>query len=167
MIDFKMFDNMQKAIFEAKHLIQSNENIRKMLLIDSKNALESATPSYESASENIVVAAVFDITEEPFNKNTIMTVVLHRSSYDDENLMLTGMLKINILTRSELWELNNNKIRPLEITNEVIKVLNNKKVSASHKLYFSRMELAILNENVSGYSVIFFIEEGSGLDEQF
>jgi hypothetical protein len=32
---------------------------------------------------------------------------------------------------------------------------------------FSNIELAILNENVNGYTISFFLEEGSGLDEQF
>lgn len=167
MSDRKMFDNLQEAIFEIRHLIQSDSEVRKMLLVDTKNALEAPEPEFSEATDHIVVSAVFDITEPPFDKNTIMTVVLHRATYDSESVVTSGMVKINILTRSELWELKNRKIRPLEIANRIVAILNNKKVSVSHKLYFSSIELAILNDDVNGYSVIFFIEEGSGLDEQF
>lgn len=163
----KIFDNVQKAIFEIRSAIKSNEDIRKMLFIDTADALEQEAPTIESIEPYIVVSAVFDITVPPFDKNTIMTIVLHKALYDSESTLLNGMIKINILTQSELWELNNNKIRPLEISNNIIKLLDNRKVSASHKLYFSNIEIAILNENVSGYSVIFFLEEGSGLHEQF
>jgi hypothetical protein len=34
-------------------------------------------------------------------------------------------------------------------------------------LFFKQIDIAILNENVSGYTIIFHLEEGSGLDEQF
>lgn len=163
----KMFDNVQKAIFEIRSAIESDQDIRKMLFIDSKNALEQQAPTILEIENHITVSAVFDITEPPFDKNTIMTIVLHKAIYDSESTLLNGMIKINILTRSDLWELNNNKIRPLEISNNIVKLLDNRKVSASHKLYFNNIEIAILNENVSGYSVIFYLEEGSGLSEQF
>lgn len=163
----KIFDNVQRAIFEIKSAIKSNEDIRKMLFIDSKNALSQTAPSISEVEPHIIVAAVFDITEPPFDKNTIMTVVLNKVKYDSDAVLLNGMIKINVLTRSELWELNDDKIRPLEIANNVVKLLDNRKVSASHKLYFTHMDIAILNENVSGYSVVFSLEEGSGLDEQF
>jgi hypothetical protein len=71
------------------------------------------------------------------------------------------------LTRSALWKINGSKIRPLEIANIIIEKLNHRKITTSHKLLFSNIELAILNENVNGYSVNFHMEEGSGLDEQF
>jgi hypothetical protein len=92
---------------------------------------------------------------------------MNRGEYDEEKVLLRGIIKITVLTRSDLWELSGNKIRPLEISNIIIDKLNNQKISASHKLLFSNIELAILNENVNGYTISFFLEEGSGLDEQF
>jgi len=163
----KMFDNVQKAIFEIRSAIESDKDIRKMLFIDTKNALEQEAPTIQDVRSHIVVSAVFDITEPPFDKNTIMTIALHKALYDSDSVLLNGMIKINVLTRSELWELDNNKIRPLEIANNIVKLLDNRKVSASHKLYFNNIEIAILNENVNGYSIIFYLEEGSGLDAQF
>jgi hypothetical protein len=77
------------------------------------------------------------------------------------------MVKITVLTRSDLWELTGNKIRPLEISNIIVEQLNNQKISSSHKLLFANIDLAILNENVNGYTISFFLEEGSGLDDQF
>lgn len=163
----RMFENLEKAIFEIRTLIESEKNIRKLLVIDSANALEQGTPDVSDARKHILLAPVFDITEPPYDKNTIMTIVLSKGKYDSDAVLLNGMIKINVLTRTELWELDNNKIRPLEIANNLISVLENRKVSVSHKLYFTNIDIAILNENVSGYSIIFQLEEGSGLDEQF
>ena len=104
----------------------------------------------------------------PFEKNTIVSISLTRGNHDDGiNSYKRNKVCINILTRSPLWELNNNKIRPLEIGNYIIEELNNKKISPSHKLFFSSLELAILDEEVNGYTLTFLMEEGAGLDEQF
>jgi hypothetical protein len=81
--------------------------------------------------------------------------------------MLHSMLHISVLTRSTLWRLNKNKIRPLEIADLIITAINNKKLTTSHKILFSSLELSILDDNINGYTLAFFMEEGSGLDEKF
>jgi hypothetical protein len=55
----------------------------------------------------------------------------------------------------------------MEIADFIVKEINNKKLTTSHKLFFKRLELSILNDNVNGYTLTFFMEEGSGLDEKF
>lgn len=162
-----MFENVQKAIYEIQTMILTDTGIRKLLFIDSANALDQNAPTLEEAQEHIILAPVFDITQPPYDKNTIMTIVLQKGVYDDDSVLLNGILKINVVTRTELWKLNETKIRPLEVANLVVKRLNNQKVSTSHKLYFNQTDIIILNENVSGYSIVFHLEEGSGLDEQF
>lgn len=163
----KLLDNIQKSIFEIRNLIQAEAEVRKLVYFDTKNALSQAAPTIEQSKEHFTVSAIFDVTEPPFNKNTILSVVLNKANFDEEAVMMRNLVKINILTRSDLWELDNNVIRPLEIANIISSILNNKKVSPSHKLLLSSIELAILNEDVSGYTVTFLMEEGSGLDEQF
>ncbi len=163
----KIFNNIQTAIFEIKHLIKENSNIRKLLFHDVANALDLGTPTYNEVEEYVVVSPIFDVTEPPFNKNTIITIALSKGDYNDETVLFHGILQITILTRSTLWKLNNNKIRPMEIADFIVKEINNKKLTTSHKLFFKRLELSILNDNVNGYTLTFFMEEGSGLDEKF
>lgn len=162
-----MFVNLEKSIFQIRTFIESEKDIRKLLVIDSSDALDKEVPTLAQTREHILLSPVFDVTEPPYDKNTTMTIVLSKGVYDDEAVLLNGIIKINVLTRTELWELDNNKIRPLEIVNLIIKRLNNQKVSASHKINFEQIDIAILNENVSGYTILFHLEEGSGLDEQF
>jgi hypothetical protein len=97
-----MFENVQKAIYEIKTAILSEQNIRKLLFFDSANALEEEAPTISQAQEHIILAPVFDITEPPYDKNTIMTIVLQKGVYDDESVLLNGILKINVVTRTEL-----------------------------------------------------------------
>lgn len=164
----KIFDNVQAGIFQIRQLIWASDDLKKLVYYDDANALSSTTvPTIAEVTPHIVVAAIFDVTEPPFDKNTIISIVLNRGNYEEEKVLLRGIVKINVLTRSELWELSGNKIRPLEISNIIIDKLNNQKISSSHKMLFSNIELVILNENVNGYTISFFLEEGSGLDEQF
>lgn len=163
----RMLDNLQKAIFEVRSLLLTSTEVKKMVYFDQPDALAQDTPSLEQVKEYFTISPVFDITKAPFNKNTLISIGMTRVTPDSESLITRGVLKINVLTRSELWELSNNKIRPFEIANYIIEKLNNKKLSSSHKVVFSSLELAILSEDVNGYTLSFFLEEGSGLDEQF
>lgn len=165
----KILDNIQKAIFQVKSLIQGNLEVRKLVYYDTPDALSQSevNASIANTKEHFTVSPIFDVTEPPFDKNTIISVVFNKGTYDDETVKINGLLKINILTRSGLWELNDNKIRPLEISNLIIDIINNQKTDPSHKLVFSNMELAILNEDVNGFALTFLLVEGSGFDGEF
>lgn len=163
----EIFKNIQQAIYEVKHLIKEVPEIRKLLFHDTMNALDLAKPSYEDIADYVVVSPVFDVTEPPFDKNTIITISLTKGNYNDELVLFHGVLNITILTRSTLWALNKNKIRPMEISDLIVKAINNQKITTSHKLLFSHLDLSVLNDNVSGYTLTFYMEEGSGLDEKF
>jgi chemotaxis signal transduction protein len=168
----KILNNVQEGIFQIRDALIANVDLRKLLYYSTSNALtlqdDPANSTYMTeVNSRMVVAAVFDTTEPPFDKSTIVSISLSRGNYEEEKVLLSGIVKINVLTQSDIWQLDNRKIRPLEISNIIIDILNNRKISSSHKLLFSNIELAILNENVNGYAISFFLEEGSGLDEQF
>lgn len=163
----RLLDNLQRAIFETRSLIQAIPEVRKMVFYDVETALEQVSPTIEQTKEYFVVSPIFDMTKPPFDKNTIVSLSLNQSNFDAEAVLMRNILKISILTRSNLWELKNNKVRPLEISNYIIESLHNKKISPSHKLFFATLQLAILDEDINGYTLTFFLEEGSGLDEQF
>lgn len=163
----KILDNIQKSIYEILSLLQNNMDIRKLVYYDTTDALAQPDITNSTSAEHFTVSAIFDITEPPFDKNTIISVVLNRGNYDEESVMMRNLVKINILTRSALWKLDNQQIRPLQIANLTIDILNNFKIMPSHKLVFSNMELAILNEDVNGYTLTFFLEEGSGMNGEF
>lgn len=163
----KILDNIQKSIYDILSLLQGNADIRKLVYYDTTDALAQLDIPYSTPAEHFTVSAIFDITEPPFDKNTIISVVLNRGNYDEEAVMIRNLVKINILTRSALWKLDDQKIRPLQIANIAIDILNNLKIMPSHKLVFSNMELAILNEDVNGYTLTFFLEEGSGMNGEF
>lgn len=165
----KYFDLMQKTLFEIKNKIRENENIRKLLVYDTPNALNLAAPSRNDADPKIRVTAVFDITEPPYEHNTFVTIVATKIQPDMEEQIFSSIIRINIITQAQIWELGNKKIRPLEIANEIVTMLENFKTETgtSHKLFFKNAELVVLDGNINGYGLVFHMIEGSGLDDEF
>lgn len=163
----KILDNIQEAIFQVIALIQGNSEVRKLVYYDTPDALSQPDVSYSTPADHFTVSAIFDITEPPFDKNTLISVVLTQGIRREDVSLIGGVLKVNILTRSGLWKLDNNKIRTLELANLIIDVLDSEKVAHSNKLFFSEMELSVLDENVNGYTLNFLITDGSGFDGEF
>ena len=159
----KYLDLIQKALFEIRSIIKNSSDIRKLVYHDTVDALENNSVSVEDIEDHIVVSPIFDMTKEPFDKSTIISIALNRSSIEEDNALAMSLLKINVLTQSDLWHLNNSLVRPLQISNLIIDLLHNQKLSSSHKMAFINLELAILDENVNGYSLTFQMVEGSGL----
>lgn len=165
----KYFDKIQSTLFEIKDKIRLNENIRKLVFYDTSNALSLSNPTNAEVDPKIRVTAVFDITEPPYDHNTFITIVATKIQSDMEEQMFNSIVRINIITQAQLWELQNRKIRPLEIANTIVTILENFKSDSgvSHKLFFKNADLVVLDGNINGYGLIFHLIEGSGLDDDF
>ena len=163
----KYFDLIQKSLFDIKKKIRANENIRKLVAYDQPDALDQANPSNAVVDEKIRVTAVFDITEPPYEHNTFITIVATKIKSDEDLNTFNTIVRINVITQAQLWELNDDKIRPLEIANSIIKELEFFKADASNKLYFHELDLVVLDGNINGYGLIFHLLDGSGLDDEF
>ncbi len=165
----KYFDLIQNSLFEIKSKIRSNSDIRKLIFYDTTDALALTEPTAAQADPKIRVTAVFDITEPPYDHNTFITIVATKIQADPEEQIFNSFIRINIITQAQLWELDGDKIRPLEIASNIITMLENYKTTsgASHKLFFKSAELIVLDGNINGYGLVFHLLEGSGLDEEF
>ena len=163
----RYFDLIQQSLFEIKAKLRANQEIGKLVFYDTKNALSETAPSAAQIDPKIRVTAIFDITEEPYDHNTFITIVATKIQSDEENKNFNAIVRINVISKAQLWELDNNKIRPLEIANIVATELDNYKATASHKIYFHSAELIVLDGNTNGYGLIFHLLEGSGLDDEF
>lgn len=163
-----MLDNLQTAIYEIKHQIKINSDIRKLLYYDTRDALLRSEVSILDIDPYIFLSPVFEINSTPpYDKTTFISIHLAKGETDDEENLLNSVLRINILTRNDLWEINNQKIRPLEIANLIIKELDNRKVAISNKLFFVSVESSILDKNTTGYILLFGLVEGGGLEDEF
>jgi hypothetical protein len=161
------FDLIQDSLYYIRQLILSNDKIRKLLVNDSKKALTESSIDISNAISYIFLSPVFNVNKEPYNKNTFLTITLTDTTLDDSNNNHNSKIRINCLTRTELWEMENNRIRPLHLSSLIIKTLHGQKVGVSHKLYYDGTELTVLNENIHGYAIEFIMIDGGGLENEF
>ncbi len=159
------FERIQESLFAIRTVVLGNEGIRKLLCFDVRNPLQQNPPTFTKALEHTQMSPIFNVNVEPYNKNTFITFVISKGDLDENNSHEVA-IRISIISRNSLWELESNKIRPLEIASEIVKILENRKVSASHKLIYEAMQLVVLNEDYSGYNVQFTLIDGGGLENE-
>lgn len=162
-----ILNNIQTVVYQAAQLIKTDSSVRNLLYYTTVDALSKTAVDIANIDGYIFLAPVFDTTKEPFNKSCFITLTITKIRVDDENKLLDGVLRVNVLAENTIWAINGSKIRVLEIGNAIIEKLNGTKLKTSHKLFFRGMELVVLDKNISGYALLFDITEGGGLQDEF
>lgn len=65
------------------------------------------------------------------------------------------MIFFDIICHTDCWDLGNYRIRPLKIAGYIDGILNNSKLNGIGKLHFAGCNQLILDENLSGYTLMF------------
>lgn len=160
------FDNIQTTIYQIRSIIKNNVDVRKLLYYDVNNPLSQADVPVSTIEDYIFVSPVFDTAITPYNKNSFITISLSKLKETDDQTYV-GIIRVNVLSQLNLWPIANNKVRVLELVNKINNTLNNQKFASSNKLTFNQIELVVLDKNISGYSMIFDLTDGSGLENEF
>ena len=163
-----MFERIEKLPGEVKTKLLNNEIIRKLMINDSNNALNMATPPKEKVVDYITTHPVYQIeNKENYQQNGMINVYVTTGEPDDEELITYGVLRVNIAYNVDKWDLVDNKCRPMSIANEVIKLVNNHKFSISNKVEFASLDELIVSKQLVGYTLLFNITDGSGVLDNF
>nr|DAJ82914.1 MAG TPA: hypothetical protein [Caudoviricetes sp.] len=155
-----MFERIERTINEVRETLVADNDIRKLVYHDSNNALSMLPPDPAEVQKYIVTCPIFDMCEtEGYDRNTMIQVEL--DSTDSEDGYLDGVLRINIVTNREKWNLVGGKIRPLQIANRVVDLVNGCKFSCSNELIFTNIVPLLINKKITGYALLFNIQDGS------
>lgn len=155
-----MFERIEKTINEVRNTLIGDNDIRKLVYNDSNNALQLPSPTVNQVQKYIVTCPIFDLCEtDEYNKNTLIQVELDET--DNAEGYLNGVLRVNIVCNREKWNLIEAKIRPLQITNRVIDLLDGNKFSCSNELHFDNLTPLIINKKITGYALLFQIRDGN------
>lgn len=155
-----MLERLERTISEVREALIADKDIRKLVFHDSNNALSMLTPAIEEVQTYIVTRPIFNMCEtEEYNINTLVQVELDTT--DANEGYLDGVLRVNIVCNSDKWELVGGKIRPMQIANRAIDVVNGCKFSCSNELVFSSLVPLLINKKITGYALLFVIQDGS------
>lgn len=154
---------IEQDIYAIRDRLYTNKIIAKLLYYSDSNALKGAYVDRSQIDNHIFVSPVFDTTKEPFNKHTFISITVANTEWDDEDSTHLAAYRINVFSKIELWELDDERVRPLTIASEIIKILDQIKLKSSHKLFYISADLTVLNNgDMAGYTLLFGIQDGGG-----
>ena len=158
----KGLERIEKDIYSIRDYLAKDDEISKLLFYPTRNALQRDNVSASLINEYIFLSPVFDTTREPFDKNTFISITLANTEWNDEDGTHMGAFRINVFSEIDLWELDEDRVRPLAILSKMIEILDQKKLKSSHKLFYISSDLTTLDKNIAGYTALFGIVDGGG-----
>ena len=163
-----MLTRIQATLAGIKTVLLNNETIRKLLYIDSNNCLNMDAPTRKMAEKYITLKPIYQFENiDDYSQNSMINIFLADGEPNAEINEFNGVVQVNIVTNIDKWDLVDDKIRPLELANKVIELLNNKKFSVSNTLEFNNIQQLILTKQVVGYALLFSIDDGNSNLEKF
>ena len=163
-----MLERVEQTLAGIKNKLLGNEEIRKLLFHDSNNALNMTAPTKQEVDDYITLKPIFDFeNKEGYAHNSVINIYTTQIIPDTEIKKISGVIQINVVCNEEKWELIESKIRPIQLCNQIIKLINGCKFAASNKLEFDTMTDLIISKTLFGYALLFSLTDGSGEKEKF
>jgi hypothetical protein len=78
MNQLKPLNYIERAYFEIKSILLNDEVIRKLLFIDSPDALEKVAPSTQEVTNYIFISPIVETAIKDFSRNTFMMIDIPR-----------------------------------------------------------------------------------------
>ena len=157
---------IESSLYRIKNILKADSEIRKLLYYTTEDALEKSEVSYTKIDDYISLFPIYNLNQEPYNKSNFITINLIDFVPEEDDLY-EGILQITVISKNTDWQLKDNKIRVLRLAGLIQKLLNNQKFDASHKLNFISLKMVRMDEEYSGYNILFEIYEGGGLENDF
>ena len=162
---------LEKTLKNIKRKLLTNEKIRTLLYYDSdyinENQNNLTVPGIQLVKDNIFLQPVVsnDI-DPPFNKKNYIAITATTSGFTGSSvLMAEHAIKVSIMTHKTNWIYGDNNIRILHLIQEVINELDGYKFACSNALEYEQALQTVIDESMTGYSVIFSIVDGLGVSE--
>lgn len=166
-MDNKFILRVEKVIQSIKAKLLLNEEIRKLLFYESDEIVEDVEiPTIQLVEGNIFTQPVVNVTTEPpFNKKIFIAISLSASGFKTYN-EVDHAIKIAVMCHSSDWIYGAGKVRVLHLVQEVINELDSKKFACAEVLEYEQLMQTVINEDITGYSIIFSVADGVGEPEK-
>ena len=162
-----LLERIQSSLYQIKNKLKADSDIRKLLYYTTKDSLSKSEVSYKNIDNFITLRPVFNMNTETFNRNAFVSIAISEMEEVEDEKIFDGVLRLNVICKNDNWELDENAIRPLKLIGKIKNLLHNHKFDTSHKIIFMSMQIITLDEDNSGYMLLFRIVEGAGLENEF
>lgn len=145
--------NIDRVVSEIKKMLLNNENIRKLIAVNTPNALASEVPSKNTVSEFILTSPAVYMTEDEnqVNYNTFAVVYIPLLEFNSQMNDLT--FAIDLFTRKELIELDNSQLRLHQLLAEIVESIDNKRVSMAGRIQLTTATYINIGNRYLGFQI--------------
>ena len=149
-----------------------SDELKRLLVINTKDCLDQSNQNYDTIVKN---TSVKDLIEGKY-----ITLIPKIQMYEHEeiksyiiltfdNFITTATnpefrdctVSFDILCHTDYWDLGNFRIRPLKIAGIIDGILNKTRLSGIGEFQFLSCSELILNEDLSGYTLMYQAVHGS------
>lgn len=144
---------IDKAILEIKKMLIKNETVRKLIHFNTPDALSLTAPTQEQVKDMILTtpAIYMEEDENEFGYNTFMVIYVPIIDFSSQLNDITFV--IDLFTRKELIEIDNNQLRLHQLLAEVYETLDNKRVSLAGRIDFSNASYVNMGNRYIGFQM--------------
>lgn len=161
----------EKSLKMIKRKLLLNDKIRKLLYYDSSALIDGENidiPSPQLVKDNIFLQPVVsnDI-DPPFNKKNYIAITLAASGFAGQaDLAAEHAIKIAVMVHKTNWIFGeDNNIRVLHLFQEIVNELDGLRLACSNTLMYEQALQTVIDESMTGYSIMFGIVDGLGVPE--
>lgn len=158
----KTLDTIKKIPMDIAVALAQNKKLQQLLIDDSNEFADDFTPysiNQLLQDEYISFTPVIDNNIQNANKNSFLVINLDEINFSnrDENIAVAGTIFIGTDKQHAL--LKNNSLRLVEMIDEILRSLDNKKISTSGTIEMRYATFVSYSEYVFGYKIMFAVLE--------
>jgi hypothetical protein len=152
--------NIDRVIMEIKKMLIGNEDIRKLMAVNTPDALSSEAPSKSSVSDLILTTPAVYMTEDENQVKYNTFAVIYVPLFEFNSQMNDITFAIDLFTRKELIELDNSQLRLHQLLSQIVDTIDNKRVSMAGRVQVTTATYINIGNRYLGFQI-----EMSILDE--
>ena len=154
----------QDMLYKIKNKLLNNNSILKLLYYSSPDALESAEVDRAEGEKRIILNPVVEYNTEDSNLNNFIAISIPGLDFGATGEASVIALDISVVCNVSNWELDNNKVRIMELASLLQQELEGMKVLFSGRLMITSMIPVIYEDNLVGYTIkLFALEDNQAI----
>lgn len=146
-------NKLDRTIFEMKKMLLKNENFKKLIYYNTPDSLSQSVPTLAQVTDLIKTtpAIYMEEDENQFELNTFGVIYVPIIDFSAQLTDITFV--VDVFTRKELIELDNNQLRLHQLLTEIYETLDNKRVSLAGRIQFSNASYVNMGNRYIGFQI--------------
>lgn len=146
-------NQLDKVIMEIKKILLKNENFKKLLKYNTPDALAGAAVDKAEVTNFVkTTPALYMVEEEDeIQLNSFAVVYTPTIAFSDKLNDITFI--VDLFTRKEILELNNNQLRLHQMLSEAATSLDNQRLSFAGRIQLSSATYVVVGNRYVGFQL--------------